>query len=110
VYLDGTLLDQFTNRGWVNDTGDRVDYQGEVYDENAQIAGTSGDHCSFSHCRYRTATRRSSSSASARSSSSTRSSSSGAPRSGWTVGAWTNAGLVAANCNTTNAAKWGITR
>jgi len=109
VYLNGTRIDQFTNAGWRNDTGDRVDYQGEVFDENSQIAGTSADHCAFSNCRFRTATRRSSSSS--RSSSSARSSSSsGGPASGWNVGAWTNAGLTAANCHTTNAAKWGNTR
>jgi len=107
VFVDGARIDQFTNAGWINDTGDRVDYQGEVYDQNSQIAGTSGDHCSFSACRYRTATRRSSSSA--RSASSGASSSSG-PRSGWTVGAWTNAGLTAANCSTDEASKWGNTR
>jgi hypothetical protein len=103
VFVDGAQVDQFTNRGWINLTGDRVDYQGEIYDENSQIAGTSGARCKFSSCRYRTASRRSSSSGRGSSSSS-------GSGSNWTVGAWTNAALTAGDCTTDDAARWGNNR
>lgn len=89
VYMDDAWLDGFTNAGWVGDTGDRVDYTGEVYDVNTQMSGTDADRCLFSNCQYKVA-------------SGAGSSSSAAPNP-----PFVNAGLTAGNMTNSDASKWG---
>jgi hypothetical protein len=94
VYMDDVWIDGFTNRGWISDSGDRVDYTGEVYDENAQMSGTSADRCVFSNCQYKVAPPASASSSSR--------SSSAAPSP-----PFVNAALTNANLTNSDASKWG---
>ncbi len=89
-FVGSVAKDNFTNAGWIAESGDRVDFTAEVYDLGSQMPGTAGSKCHISHCQYKTGTAFSSSSS-----------------SGLIAGGYVGAGLVAANCSVTDAAEHG---
>jgi len=90
-FIAGANVDHFTNAGWVNGTGDRVDYTAEVYDLGSQMAGTTAQKCHITNCQFKTGTPTSSSSS-----------------SGLAIGSYVDAGLVAANLTVGDASEHGV--
>jgi hypothetical protein len=84
--VGGVAAPPIANPGWINDTGDKVDYTAEIYDLGSQMTGTTATKCHITGCQYKTATPMSSSSS-----------------SGLAIGAYVSAGFVAATLNVTNA-------
>jgi hypothetical protein len=80
-YDGGSPWDTFTHAGWKNDTGDYVQYAGEINIKESDLVGTADSKCRFASCQYRTA---------------------GNP--------WTDANIGDADCHTSDSKEWGITR
>jgi hypothetical protein len=89
-FVAGVSKDTFTHAGWVNETGDRVDYTGEVFDLGSQMAGTAASKCHITACKFKQGVPTSSSSS-----------------SGLAAGAYVDAGLVAANIDVTDLTEHG---
>jgi hypothetical protein len=91
-YVAGVAKFDWTNAGWINETGTRVDYNAEIYDLGSQLPGTAASKCHITDCQYKQGTPTSSSSS-----------------SGLTAGAYVNAGLAAANVSVTAGTEHGAT-
>jgi hypothetical protein len=91
-FVAGVSKFTFTRPGWVNEVGDRVDFNAEVYDLGSQMPGTGGSKCHIKACQFKTGTRASSSSSSS---------------GGIIAGAYVNAGLVAGDCSVSDATEHG---
>lgn len=89
-FVGGVAKDNFTNAGWKNQSGDRVDFTAEIYDLGSQMTGTVGAKCNITGCQYKTGSAFSSSSS-----------------SGLVAGGYVSAGLAAGNINVTDATEHG---
>jgi GT2 family glycosyltransferase len=77
VTIDGIAWTNWTNVGWQNLTGTYISYDGEINDLNADMPGIPSSKCKFTACQYKVV-----------------------------GGVYTNAGLVIADLNSTDKAKW----
>ncbi len=50
---DGTKWQTYADNGWKNKTGDDMQYNGEIYNKEDDMPGTSANKCSFTECQYR---------------------------------------------------------
>jgi hypothetical protein len=80
-YSDTSSWKTFTDAYWQNKLCDVVDYSGEIYNEEDDMAGTSGDKCNFTNCQYR--------------------------RDGQ---AWQVAGITANDVSSSDSSEWGVER
>ncbi|MEP7343637.1 MAG: hypothetical protein ABI877_00160 [Gemmatimonadaceae bacterium] len=89
-FVAGVSKFNFKRPGWVNDTGDRVDYNAEIFDLGSQMPGTAANKCHITGCQLKFGTPTSSSSSSS-----------------LAVGAYVPAGLVAANVTVSDNTEHG---
>ena len=75
---DGTVWKNFADGAWRGKTGTDLQYTGEIYNKEDDMPGTAGSKCSFTECQYRVEGK-----------------------------AYTDAGLVAGNVKSDDAAQWG---
>jgi len=51
---DGTAWNTFTDNFWKNQTGTTVQFTGEIFNKEDDMAGTAADKCSFTSCQVQT--------------------------------------------------------
>jgi N-acetylmuramoyl-L-alanine amidase len=81
MLYDGTVVDTWTHTGWQRQSGDRIDYNAELFDENSQMIGTRSNHAVFSQCMYRTG-----------------------------AGSFAAAGIAASDVTSSDSTRWGASR
>lgn len=75
---DGTAWENYADNFWKNKTGTDVQWTGEIFNKEDDMAGTSGDKCKFTECQYCVEGK-----------------------------AFKDAGLVAGDVNSDDASEWG---
>ena len=49
---DGADWQKYTDNAWKNQTGNSIQYTGEIIDKEDDMAGTAGDKCEITECQY----------------------------------------------------------